>query len=416
VPVAEELQGLRSFATVTADILESLGGDYAQFAQALRLGAEPSPPSESVGFDSSDFPLETFEYEVAEFVNVPLFEPFNFIDAQFEEETFPPPPPSEEFTIITFEVQQDAEANEGLESFEFTVATLERQDLGPQQQRQRQEQTTEWEILRQQQRAYRFIEPLPGDIPLEMVAIPAGTFLMGSPEDEPERNGDRESPQHEVTVESFFMGRYPVTQAQWQAVAALPQITRELDRDPSNFKGDNRPVEQVSWLDAVEFCARLSAHADRQYRLPTEAEWEYACRAGTTTPFHFGETITSELANYNGNSTYADGPHGKSRGETTPVDHFGIANAFGLTDMHGNVFEWCEDYWPSNYSGAPTDGRAWIGGYSSYCVRRGGSWYFYPWYCRSAHRNSYNPVNRDNLNGFRVCCTASRKQATAPRT
>ena len=417
VPVAEELQGLRSFASVTADILESLGGDYAQFAQALRRGAEPSPPTESVGFDPNDFPLETFEYEVAEFVNFSPFEPFNFIDAQFEEETFPPPLQAEDFTIITFEVQQDAEANEGLESFEFTVATLERQGSRRQQQRQRQEQTTEWEILRQQQRAYRFIEPLPGDILLEMVAIPAGTFLMGSPEDEPERNGDRESPQHEVTVESFFMGRYPVTQAQWRVVAAMPEVTRKLDRDPSRFKGDNRPVEKVSWDDAVEFCARLSAHTGREYRLPSEAEWEYACRAGTTTPFHFGETISSELANYVGTTTYADGPRGEHRREMTPVDHFDGANAFGLTDMHGNVFEWCQDHWHSNYDGAPTDGSAWQEGEDlSTRVRRGGSWNVYPRVCRSACRYYYFPGDRNSYYGFRVCCTASRKQATAPRT
>ncbi|HIK45183.1 MAG TPA: formylglycine-generating enzyme family protein, partial [Leptolyngbyaceae cyanobacterium M65_K2018_010] len=177
-----------------------------------------------------------------------------------------------------------------------------------------------------------FVEPLleVGEaLPLHMVLIPGGTFWMGSPEDEPQRL-DSEGPQHEVTVPSFMMGRYPVTQAQWQAVAQLPQVERELNPDPSYFKGQDRPVERVNWYEAVEFCARLSAHTGRAYRLPTEAEWEYACRADTTTPFYFGNTLTTEVANYNGTYTYADGPKGEYRKETTPVDHFGIANAFGL--------------------------------------------------------------------------------------
>ncbi|NJL49374.1 MAG: formylglycine-generating enzyme family protein [Leptolyngbyaceae cyanobacterium SM2_5_2] len=177
-----------------------------------------------------------------------------------------------------------------------------------------------------------------------MVAIPAGTFLMGSPEDEPQRYGS-ESPQHEVTVEAFFMGRYPITQAQWRTVAAWPQVERELNANPSRFKDDDRPVERVSWYDATEFCARLSAYTGREYRLPAEAEWEYACRAGTTTPFHFGETIATELANYRGteweevggSGSYGDGPKGEYREETTPVDHVEGANAFGLSDMHGNA-------------------------------------------------------------------------------
>ena len=380
---------LKPIATIAAEVLQYRGSEYAdfvrdvkdRFGQSSGPGGGPQPPH-----------------------NLPELEPFDFIDAQLGDGG---DPPAEEFTIITFEVQQDAEDNEGLESFEFTVATLERQDLRPQ--RQRQEQTTEWEILRQQQRAYRFIEPLPGDILLEMVAIPAGTFLMGSPDDEPERKGDSEGPQHEVAIEPFFMGRYPVTQAQWRVVAAMPEVTRKLDRDPSRFKGDNRPVEKVSWDDAVEFCARLSAHTGREYRLPSEAEWEYACRAGTTTPFHFGETISSELADYDGTTSYADGPRGEHRGETTPVDQFDVANAFGLTDMHGNVFEWCQDHWHSNYDGAPTDGSAWQEGRDlSTRVRRGGSWGSYPRYCRSASRNRHNPDLRDLIVGFRVCCAAPR--------
>ena len=296
------------------------------------------------------------------------------------------------------------------------MATLHRRQT--QQQRPRkQPPAPEWEIQRQPSQAYRFVENLPGDILLEMVAIPAGTFLMGSPDDEPERKGDSEGPQHEVAIEPFFMGRYPVTQAQWRVVAAMPEVTRKLDRDPSRFKGDNRPVEKVSWDDAVEFCARLSAHTGREYRLPSEAEWEYACRAGTTTPFHFGETISSELADYDGTTSYADGPRGEHRGETTAVDQFDVANAFGLTDMHGNVFEWCQDHWHSNYDGAPTDGSAWQEGRDlSTRVRRGGSWFDDPRFCRSASRYHDYPAFRNGTHGFRVCCTASRKQATAPRT
>jgi formylglycine-generating enzyme required for sulfatase activity len=122
-----------------------------------------------------------------------------------------------------------------------------------------------------------------------MMLIPAGAFMMGSPEDEPERS-PHEGPQHLVSVASFFLGKYPVTQAQWRVVASFPQVERSLDLDPSHFKGDMRPVEKVSWEEAIEFCARLSEYTKRQYRLPTEAEWEYACRAETTTPFHFGET------------------------------------------------------------------------------------------------------------------------------
>jgi formylglycine-generating enzyme required for sulfatase activity len=159
-------------------------------------------------------------------------------------------------------------------------------------------------------------------IPLQMLLIPAGTFMMGSPEDEPKRS--QNEAQHEVTVPPFFLGRYPVTQAQWRAVAALPQVKRAIEPAPSHFKGDNRPVEQVSWYEAVEFCDRLQQHTGRPYRLPSEAEWEYACRAGTTSPFHFGKTLTTEVANYLGNDTYADGPKGEFRGEATPVDHFEI--------------------------------------------------------------------------------------------
>jgi formylglycine-generating enzyme required for sulfatase activity len=255
-----------------------------------------------------------------------------------------------------------------------------------------------------------YIEPLDvgSAIPLHMVLIPGGTFLMGSPPDEIDRR-ETESPQHEVTISQFFMGRYPITQGQWSVVAKMPRIERNLKPEPANFKGDNHPVERVSWYDAVEFCARLEKHTNRPYRLPTEAEWEYACRAGTTTPFYFGKTLTDELANYNASSTYANGPEGKSHRRTTPVDYFGIANAFGLSDMHGNVSEWCQDHWHDNYVNAPTDGSAWLTGRENAGrVLRGGSWHYDPRYCRSADRNEVGPVNRDDAFGFRVVCSAPR--------
>ena len=265
-----------------------------------------------------------------------------------------------------------------------------------------------------------YIEALEGDLGIEMVEIPGGSFLMGSPEDEPERSNDK-GPQHEVTVPRFFMGRYPITQAQWKFVAGLTQVNRELKRDPSSFKGSDRPVEQVSWYDAVEFCDRLAVLSDRAYRLPSEAEWEYACRAGTQTPFYYGKTLTTDLANYNGNFTYDGGPKGEYRKETTPVGQF-PANAFGLHDMHGNVDEWCQDPWHDGYGGAPTDGSAWLDSeeesdrrdaeesdlYNKKRVIRGSSWNDAPQNCRSAFRSWFSPGFDGSVLGFRVVCVASR--------
>ena len=271
---------------------------------------------------------------------------------------------------------------------------------------------------RQGQNQY-YEEPIgEGILPLEMMRIPAGNFLMGSPENELERSAD-EGPQHEVVVSQFFMARYPITQAQWRVVASMPQINCELKPEPSNFKGERLPVEQVSWYEAVEFCDRLTIHTDRQYRLPSEAEWEYACRAGTTAPFHFGETITTDLANYRGTDweyegttypgSYGVGPKGDSRQTTTPIDQFDLANAFGLCDMHGNVWEWCQDHWHENYQGAPTDGSAWLSGKKgAERILRGGSWSLNPWNCRAAQRVNNTPGSRSDYIGFRVSCSAPR--------
>ena len=243
---------------------------------------------------------------------------------------------------------------------------------------------------------------------------------MGSPDDELDRFSD-EGPQHEVTIAPFFMGMYPVTQAQWRAVSTLPEINQTLKPEPSHFKGDNLPVEQVSWLEATEFCDRLSIHTDRKIGLPSEAQWEYACRAGTTTPFHFGETIDSTIANYCAidrkigenqySGKYGDGKLGKYLEKTTPVGFFRNANQFGLFDMHGNVWEWCADHWHESYKDALTDGSTWLDQNSPEDAKRllrGGSWGLNPGYCRSAVRSRSSPVNRLSSFGFRVSFSVAR--------
>jgi formylglycine-generating enzyme required for sulfatase activity len=258
------------------------------------------------------------------------------------------------------------------------------------------------EIIQRQQRIARyFLEDLGNGVKLEMAAIPGGTFMMGSPEDELKRR-DNESPQHQVIVPNFSIGKYSVTQAQYQAI---------MGTNPSDFKGDNRPVECVSWDNAVAFCEKLSQKTGKNYRLPSEAEWEYACRAGTTTPFHFGETITTDLANYSGNYTYGGGIEGIYRGETTEVGSFEVANNFGLYDMHGNVWEWCQDSWHSSYKGAPTDGSAWLDTEENtyFKLLRGGSCDGIPGYCRSACRFNYNLVSYYYNIGFRVVCSGAAR-------
>ena len=279
------------------------------------------------------------------------------------------------------------------------------------------------QIKKESKQSQYFAQDLGNGITLEMVAIPGGTFLMGTEDEEIERlvkkfgwEGFRkERPQHEVTVPPFFMGKYPITQAQWKAIASLTdlKVEKDLDLNPAHFKdrpdSDRRPVEQVNWNHAIEFCARLSKLTGREYRLPSEAEWEYACRAGTTTPFYFGETITGELANYNASYTHAGEAKGEYRQQTTPVGQF-PPNAFGLYDMHGNVWEWCADTWHDNYDGAPRDGSVWTEkGNHNRSPLRGGSWYFNPYSCRSAYRNYYyRRVYSSSDNGFRVVCGAGR--------
>ena len=215
------------------------------------------------------------------------------------------------------------------------------------------------------------------------------------------------------------MGQTPISQAQWQAVARLvPPVgqrwQRELPLNPSHFSGqpdsDQRPVEQVSWQDAIEFCRRLSELTGDFYTLPSEAQWEYACRAGTSTPFAFGATITPDLANYDARYSYANGPKGEYRRQTTAVGLF-PANAWGLQDMHGNVWEWCLDHWHGSYAGAPGDGSAWWDGSgqqgedkNTRRLLRGGSWDGLPRYCRSACRAHGRPGSAFDGVGFRVVC------------
>jgi formylglycine-generating enzyme required for sulfatase activity len=319
----------------------------------------------------------------------------------------------EQQQLIEQQRNQDATKQlSSLKSFKFRVAkvnvlskTVEKQ--GRFGKKKKTETINTCNITYQRCQAEYFVEELSDGSPLEMVAIAGGNFLMGSPDTEAERR-NTESPQHPVTIKSFFLGRYPVTQEQWRIVAATyAKVNIELNHDPSEFKGAKRPVEQVSWYEAQEYCDRLAKKTKRPYRLPTEAEWEYACRAETTTPFYFGNTISTELANYDGYYTYAKGVKGEYREKTTPVDHFDIANAWGLHDMHGNLWEWCQDHWHDNYEGAPEDGSAWLTNYSGAPrIGRGGSWFNFPWFCRSAFRFYNNPVERDINLGFRVSCSA----------
>ncbi len=270
-------------------------------------------------------------------------------------------------------------------------------------------------LIRRPGQCQLFREVLTEGIALEMVWIPPGRFWMGSPPEEPERE-ESEGPEHLVQLKGFFLGRTPITQAQWRVVAGWqplegePVWERELKPDPSlfKFKGEDGPVENVSWHESMEFCRRLEKRTGWNYTLPSEAQWEYACRAGTTTPFHFGATISPKLASYDASMAYAEGPTGPRRGESSLVAKY-PANAWGLHDMHGNVWEWCLDYWHASYvegdEKAPTDGSAWMKQTAEERrLLRGGSWNFSPRYCRSACRNGGHPGGIVDGVGFRVCC------------
>ena len=261
----------------------------------------------------------------------------------------------------------------------------------------------QWQMKSEPITVQGYEEKLAEGIALRMVRIPAGKFQMGSPATEEQRTED-EGPQHLVRLESFYLGQTAVTQEQWQVVAGWPKLRLDLNPAPSRFDEAKRPVEQVSWEEAMEFCQRLSQRSTQKYTLPSEAQWEYACRAETTTPFAFGETLTPELANYDGNYTYGSGPKGVYRQQTTEVGSF-PANVWGLHDMHGNVWEWCLDPWHDSYQGAPSDGSAWDVGGSDKTRRllRGGSWFSRPRLCRSVRRNGGHQDDRYGIIGFRLC-------------
>ena len=204
-----------------------------------------------------------------------------------------------------------------------------------------------------------------------------------------------------VSIRPFLIGKYPITQAQWQAV---------MGNNPAKFivadtTQSKKPVERVSWLDCNLFCKQLSKIIGRELRLPTEAEWEYACRGRTNTPFHYGFTIDTQLANYNGEDIYGSGFEGENRNETTDVDLF-PPNKFGLHDLHGNVAEWCADSWHDNYNNAPTDGSAWTNNNpKDMRVLRGGSWLHLPGSCRCAQRIKSDPKSKSDAFGFRIAAS-----------
>lgn len=240
---------------------------------------------------------------------------------------------------------------------------------------------------------------------LEMISIPSGQCLIGAPKSELGWKLSQ-SPQSLVNVQAFCLSRYPITQRQWREVAKLEPVNIELNPYPAHFEGYDRPVEQINWWEAGEFCDRLSRLTGLNYRLPAEKEWEYACRGGTSTPFHFGPTISTDLANYSGvdwdyggkvcsSGRYGEGSLGWDRRETTPVGMFTVANPFGLYDLHGNVREWCADYWRDNYEATTIEDR-------DRRVLRGGSWNDGPNKCRSAYRVKFLATAGLYDIGFRV--------------
>lgn len=253
-----------------------------------------------------------------------------------------------------------------LSSFEFEAVTVDVEGK---------------EMSRIRHQANYFEEGLGAGITLDMVAIPGGKFQMGSDK------RDREQPIHLVTVDPFLVGKFAVTQAQYQAM---------MGHNPSRFKGKNHPVEQVSWEEAIVFCQRLSQNTGKMYRLLSEAEWEYACRAGSTALFCFGRTITTNLVNYNS-------------AQTTTVGSF-LPNLFGLYDMHGNVSEWCLDHWHKDYTGSPINGSAWLSRRNNqFRVSRGGSWCDLIEGCGSAFRSKISSNNREQNLGFRVASPLLKK-------
>jgi formylglycine-generating enzyme required for sulfatase activity len=297
------------------------------------------------------------------------------------------------------EKRQNNLLNQKKYPFSFQVVTLNDQGL---------------EIHRQTGTNYCFKEYLNPENILELALITSGSFWMGSPTTEIGHQPS-ESPLHQVRIPEFWMGIYPITQAQWRIIANYPQINLPLNPEPSHFKGDHLPVERISWFEAVEFCNRLSEQTGRFYRLPSEAEWEYAARGITSPlnmkqnlyyPFHFGAGISPQFANYNPETEDNFTNKSQYRQQTTPVGSFQVANNFGLYDIHGNVWEWCADYWHDHYEGSPGDHLPWHDhGNQKYRVLRGGSWSLNTHHCRCAYRDAYAPKLSDYGIGFRVVCS-----------
>lgn len=247
-------------------------------------------------------------------------------------------------------------------------------------------------ITRTRHHAQQFSEDLGHGISLEMLVVPSGFFQMGSPR---QVGNPDEHPQHFVTIKSFLMSKFLITQVQWKAIMGKLPACR--------FHGDELPVERVAWEEAQKFCQRLSRKTGRDYQLPSETQWEYACRAGTSTPFSFGETLTVEVANFNGEHTFREERRGFYFHSTSVGGKF-PPNAFGLHDMHGNLWEWCADNWLDDYSSSPRDSSCYQDRDSRYRVMRGGSWHEPAELCRSASRLRVLQSDADEVMGFRVVC------------
>jgi formylglycine-generating enzyme required for sulfatase activity len=291
--------------------------------------------------------------------------------------------------------------------------------------------------------------PLPAGEQLELVGVPGGAYLIGSPQTEdgrdfynafyPNSEGVNFEAQRKLHLKEFAMARQAITQAQWRAVASLPRLERDLDPNPGSFATKNLweahgqpggfPVDSVSWNDCQEWLDRLNRWLLEQWSdlggqgdapqlaLPGEGQWEAACRAGASTPFHFGDTLDASWSNFDGNYTYGAGRKGPYRQRPLPVGAFGLVNHWGLAEMHGQLWEWCGDQWQPDPTGEgwPSDGRPWQGlvptqegpgrsPFNSAKLLRGGSWNYYPRDCRSASRDVGRPGSRYNYVGFRVCC------------
>jgi len=276
-----------------------------------------------------------------------------------------------------------------LRSFAFDTVTLD----------------TEGRVIgRRRASAQQLVQRLGKDVALHMVQIPGGTFRMGAPDDEPGAKSS-ERPQHLVSVAPFYLGKVPVTLDQWCAVMGARPAAMKIAE--SSFKKSGRqPAVRVSFDEVEEFCARLSRRARRIFRLPTEAEWEYGCRAGTSSAFAFGPTITGDVVIHDGEAIRRANPDGLHV-TTRPVGSLRVANAFGLYDMHGQVWEWCQDWWHGHYQNAPADASAWTGGGALHTrVLRGGSWYAAAELCRSASRMMGGETGiRSRQIGFRVAMT-----------